>query len=162
MADDNKISKEEAAELAGRAKIIFQQIGAILKNEHPQVVGAATGMLLASYLASYEFMARDEAVNRLMSLVSSTLRDIDKANGVDTTIEFQVGFDDTIREQMEKNPKMAEFVRESTARVRQALDEYQAGKYASIDEAMTAIGLSQVDPEDVPEDMVLTERRKLS
>jgi len=63
--------------------------------------------------------------------------------------QFQFVYEDGVREEMDKDPKIAEFVRDQTARVRQALADFQAGKYRSLDDAMQAAGLSQVDADDL-------------
>lgn len=138
---------------ADRAAAIYGQIADLLKKEGSHVVGAVLGSLLAAYLSAHDLIDQVDTLDQVVALASKILRDLNAANGIHDmgNVQFQFTYEDGIREEMEKDPKMAEFVRESTSRVRQALSDLQAGKYESIDEAMQAIGLGQVDPDDLEE-----------
>jgi hypothetical protein len=145
----------DAGKQADQAKEIFDQIAPMLKDAHANVVGAVLGAMLAGYIGAHDPSDRNEAVDRVLLLASKIVGDIDRQNGIATEteggVEFQFKYDDDVREQMETDPKLAEYVKDTTSRVRQALSDHHAGKYSSIDEAMRAIGLSEVDPDDLEE-----------
>ena len=138
---------------ANQAKALFEKITAMLTDVPASVVGAVIAPLLAGFVGAHEPGDRDEALDRLMLLTSKIVGDIDKANGIETEggIKFGIEVDDTVREQMQTNPKLAEFVRDQTSRVRQALSDFQAGKYRSVDEAMRSIGLDEVEGDELEE-----------
>ena len=100
---------------------------------------------------AHDFDEQIDTLQRVLILAKSILRDMNAADGIQDVgdAQFQFVYEDGVREQIEKDPKLAEFVRDQTSRVRQALSDFQAGKYASIDDAMQAVGLSQIDPDDL-------------
>jgi hypothetical protein len=142
---------EESKAMASRAAEIYGQIAAMVKEEHQNVVGAVLGSMLAVYLSCHDIGEQMEVLHRLLILAKNILDDLNAANGVHNMgdAQFQFVYEDGVREEMEKDPKIAEFVRDQTARVRQALADFQAGKYRSLDDAMQAAGLSQVDADDL-------------
>jgi hypothetical protein len=148
---------------AKQAQALFEKITQMLTGEHGSVVGAVIASLLAGFVGAHEPPDRDDALERLMLLVSKIVGDLDKANGIETEggIRFGIEVDDTVREQMQTNPKLAEFVRDQTSRVRQALSDFQAGKYRSVDDAMRSIGLDEVDEDDLVDLRDRTAARKL-
>lgn len=152
MADKPEID-EDTIKKADRAAEVFSLISAILKDEDEHVAGAALGSLVAGYIAAHDFDEQRDAMERLMLLASAILRDVNKANGIPAAgdVQFQLVYEDGVREEMEKDPKVAEFVREQTSRVHQAFSDLEAGKYDTIGEAMTAIGLKHVDPDELEE-----------
>jgi hypothetical protein len=161
---DQPIDEESKAQ-ADRAAEVFGIVGAILKTEDKYVVGAVLGSMLATYIYDHDLDDQMDALHRLLVLAKNILNDLNAANGVLDVGDAQCRFvyEDGTREQMESDPAIAEFVREQTSRVRQALSELQAGKYSSIDEAMQAIGLSHVDADELEEiKSRLETRRKLS
>ena len=157
MADDDELSAEELAVRSNRAAEVYGLVAAIVKQEDQAVIGAVLGSLLAAYLSTHDFEEQMDTLQRLLLLTKNILRDINMANGIQDQdgVQFQFVYEDGVREEMDKDPKMAEFVRDQTSRVRQALSDYQAGKYQSIDEAMQAVGLSHVDADQLEE---ITER----
>ncbi len=151
MTDDQEMSDEHKA-MASRAAEVYCQVAALMKDEDPSVVGAVLGSLLAGYLSAHDFDDQMDTLHRLLILAKNILRDINAANGIQDAgggVQFQFVYEDGVREEMDKDPKIGEFVRDATSRVRQALSDYQAGKYGSVDEAMRAIGLLGVDPDDL-------------
>jgi hypothetical protein len=150
MADDEKID-EKVAKMGSHAAVIYGQLAAIVKDEELSVIGAVLGALLAGFLSVHDFDEQMDVLQRVLTLVKGILRDMNTANGIQDAgdVQFQFVYEDGVREQIEKDPKMAEFVRDQTSRVRQALSDYQAGKYGSVDEAMRSAGLMGVDPDDL-------------
>jgi hypothetical protein len=67
-----------------------------------------------------------------------------KYSGSDLKIELS----DQVREQMESDPKMAEFIRQFSADYRQAQQAVHDGKYETVEEALAAVGL-EVDEVDL-------------
>ena len=151
MAANEELSIEELAARGNRAAEVYGMIAAIVKLEDAGVVGAVLGSLLAAYLSDYGLEEQLDTLQRLLLLTKNILRDINMANGIQDQdgVQFQFVYEDGVREEMDKDPKMAEFVRDQTSRVRQALSDYQAGKYGSVDEAMRSAGLMGVDADDL-------------
>lgn len=57
-------------------------------------------------------------------------------------------YSEQVKEQIAKDPKMAEFIRDFSARARQAMQHVEEGKHKDFGEAMKAQGLkcNDVDP----------------
>ena len=151
MADDDELSAEELAARASRAAEVYGLVAAIVKQEDQAVIGAVLGSLLAAYLSTHDFEEQMDTLQRLLLLTKNILRDFNMANGIQDVdgVQFQFVYEDGVREKIEKDPKMAEFVRDQTSRVRQALSDYQAGKYSSVNKAMRSAGLMGVDADDL-------------
>ena len=155
---------EESNAMANRAAEVYGLVAAIVRDEHQNVVGAVLGSMLAAYLSAHDIEEQMDALQRLLILTTNVLRDLNAANDIHTVgdAQFEFVYEDGVREEMEKDPKIAEFVREQTARVRQALADFQVGKYRSVDEAMQAVGLSQVDADDLEDlkDRIIASRKQ--
>lgn len=68
--------------------------------------------------------------------------------------DWKVAYSDQVKEQAAENPEMAEALRDFTSRMRQAMHDFEAGKFSSRDEAMRSIGGEKVDPDEVPEEVM--------
>jgi hypothetical protein len=64
--------------------------------------------------------------------------------------EIEIVVPPEIQAQLDADPKKAEFVREMSAKIRQALDGVATGKFADADEAMRSIGAEKVNKSEHP------------
>jgi hypothetical protein len=56
-------------------------------------------------------------------------------------VDWEVMFSDQAEEKMAEDPEAAAKVREMLSRMRQVLAEFEAGRFASVDEALMSIGM---------------------
>lgn len=68
----------------------------------------------------------------------------DKTPAEDWTIQYT----EQAKRQMAADPEAAEFVRDTTSRIRQAIADFQEGRYLTIDDALHAIGMTKTDEVD--------------
>lgn len=62
--------------------------------------------------------------------------------------ELQIEWSDEAKAQIENDPEIATAVKEFSARMRQAYQDVHDGKYATIDDAMEAMGAKQIEFDD--------------
>lgn len=58
--------------------------------------------------------------------------------------DWKVEFSEQAEEAMSDDPEIAEFVRDTTSRMRQVLHDFEAGKFKDLDEALRSIGMTKV------------------
>lgn len=68
--------------------------------------------------------------------------------------EWEVEYSEQAKGELADDPKAAQFVRELTSRMKQVMQEFEAGRFKSIDEALRSIGMEPVDPDDVPDEIM--------
>lgn len=61
--------------------------------------------------------------------------------------DWTVKYSDQAKAKMASDPDAAEFVRDVTSQIRQALHDFELGKYGSVDEALSSIGMQKADPD---------------
>jgi hypothetical protein len=62
--------------------------------------------------------------------------------------DWTVQFSDQAQEKMAEDPEAAAAVREQLSRVRQVMAEYEAGRFASVDDALRSIGMEPFEVDD--------------
>jgi uncharacterized protein (DUF2267 family) len=137
-----------------RVKEITQQIIPMLSGEDPNVVGGALGELVGIYFAGHNPASRDEVKEAFAMMVDRFIEIIDTKRRMEKPKDWDVVFSDRAQEKLAEDPKAAAAVREQLSRVRQVMAEYEAGRFASIPDALRSIGMEPVSALDVEDDDV--------
>jgi hypothetical protein len=62
--------------------------------------------------------------------------------------DWKFEISDQVKGAMEKDPEVAEFIRDTNARIRQVISDFQAGKHANVEDALRAIGMKPVEDDE--------------
>jgi hypothetical protein len=66
----------------------------------------------------------------------------------DENKDWDIQFSDQAQAAMAEDPEAAAMVRENLARIRQVIAEFEAGRFATIDDALRSIGMQPFDGDD--------------
>jgi hypothetical protein len=144
MSDDETKSIQQVKE-------ITQQIIPMLSGVHPDIVGGVLGELVGLYFAGHSPASRDEVKEAFANMVDEFTAIIDAKRRTKEAMtkngdhkDWAVVFSDQAEEKMAEDPEAAAFVREHLARIRQVLAEHEAGRFATVGDALRSIGMEPV------------------
>lgn len=145
-----------ADESIQRVKDITQQIIPMLSGVHPDIVGGVLGELVGLYFAGHSPASRDEVKEAFAKMVDEFTAIIDAKRRTKEAMtkngdhkDWDVVFSGQAEAKMAEDPEAAAFVREHLARIKQVLAEHEAGRFASMGDALRSIGMEPVDGDDI-------------
>lgn len=140
---------------AARVKALCSQIMPLFNGVDPDIVGCVLGTLVGTYFSNHNPAIRDKARVGFNELVERMTEVMDAGRKkpwpqqedqlMTKDKDWAVQFSDQAQSKMAEDPEAAAFVREHLARIKQVLAEFEAGRFASVEDAMRSIGMEPHD-----------------
>lgn len=138
------MSEEKYSAETAQAKALCAQIAPLLAGVVPNIVGGVLGEMIGIYFAGHNPTIRDEVRQAFNVMVDEVIAIMDAKRRVETPKDWDVVFSDQAEAKMAEDPEAAVFVREQLARIRQVIAEHEAGRFATVGDALRSIGMEPV------------------
>lgn len=133
---------------------IWPEVASHFEGRSPAVIGGLLGNLLAKYMSGY--LVANQA-HMLASFIKMTLHIMAELNGGQDKLgdmfaeqeNWSFEFSDSVVEKMEADPEAKAMVTEAIARIKNVMEQARTGKFQSVDEALSSIGMEKTSEEEI-------------
>lgn len=158
-------SEPDLEKIADESGVLIDKINAILAGEPMETVVLALATICAMLMSSFDKRDRAARAANFNTLIKTMVERHDKAASRVAGEDFKVILAPQAEDAMAGDSAKAEFVRDVTAQIRQALDGVDPYDLDDVDRRMRSMGAKQVDldDEDIPKEVreAMEKRKKM-